>query len=370
MRGASSRLRTAAGIAGGWALYGVLLGQQTYALQGGRMPWSHAMALQLDYCAVWTLVTPAVLALGRALPVVAPAAARGRFFWWKALVHLPAAVLVSMAVQGLHASLLCRLFPAWFPRPALADVARSMMMNLDYGSVLYGIVLLAGQSVTYVASVHRLRLGQAELHAQLKEAQLQALQMQMHPHFLFNALNSVAELVHEDPDAAERVVVGLGELLRVYLRSSEAQEVRLEEEVEFLQRYLDIQKVRFEERLSVQIDVGATARSAIVPSLILQPLVENAILHGIAEREADGVIAIDAQVSGGSLDLRVTDNGDGRAAVGAPAVIEGRGLRNTRRRLERLYGAEHSFSVSRAPNGGACASIRIPLKQASAEVGP
>ncbi|HEX3478934.1 MAG TPA: histidine kinase [Kofleriaceae bacterium] len=361
---APSKLRAGALIFAAWSLFGLSLGQQVYVLQDGRGPagvWSHAMALQLHYCLIWALVTPAVLWLGRRFPVLAPRARRARGFWWRAAVHLPAGLACSVIVQITHGSLLSQIFSGWFPQPVLSDLARSAMINVDYGFLLYWLVLLLGQAFDYVRSLDQAQLRQAELQEQLTHAQLQALRMQMHPHFLFNALNSIAELIHDSPNAAEQMVNGLGDLLRIYLRSSETQEVALAQEIDFLRRYLAIQQVRFDDRLTVDIELDPGAHSAVVPSLILQPLVENAILHGIADRERDGVIRIRAALDRSSLALSVTDNGPGFACADRP-LVEGKGLHNTRRRLERLYGEHHDFSVRTVDGGGTCAALRLPLK--------
>jgi two-component system LytT family sensor kinase len=362
----ASRLRASALILVAWSLFGLSLGQQVYVLQGGRGPagvWSHAMALQLHYCLLWALVTPGVLWLGRRFPVLAPRARRARGFWWRAAVHLPAGLACSAIVQIAHGSLLWRIFSGWFPPAELSDLARSAMINVDYGFLLYWLVLLIGQAFDYVRSLDQAQLRQAELQEQLTAAQLQALRMQMHPHFLFNALNSIAELIHESPDAAEQMVNGLGDLLRIYLRSGETQEIPLAQEIDFLRRYLAIQQVRFEDRLTVDIELEPGTADAIVPSLILQPLVENAIRHGVADRERDGAIQIRAELRGASLALSVTDNGPGIVERPARPPVDGKGLLNTRRRLERLYGEHHEFSVRAVDGGGTCAALRLPLKQ-------
>jgi signal transduction histidine kinase len=366
LRPARGTVKAACMVLVGWMLFGFLLAQQVYALQAGRGPvgvWSHAVALELNYCLLWALLTPAVFRIGRAFPLATSAA--GGFRFWRALgVHAGISVVFALSVQVVHARSLSLLYPGWFERPSLPQIGRSMMGNLDYGCILYWVVQLVAQSLRHVRSSAQAQVRHAELQEQLAEAQLQALRMQMHPHFLFNALNSVAELIHEDPEAAESALTGLCDLLRIYLRSSEAHEIGLEREVEFLRRYLEIQKLRFEERLAFRIRLDPAAAGAVVPSLILQPLVENAIVHGIADRERGGVIEIDASVQGASLALRVADNGAGLGdATGSAPLVEGKGLRNTRRRLERLYGARHEFSIRAAEGGGTCASIRIPLKQ-------
>lgn len=365
------RLKAAALILACWGTFGVLLGQQTYALQAGQGPagvWSHALALQLNYCLVWAAATPVVLGLGRRFPLVARAQpAQGRPALWHSLaVHLLAGLTCALIVQGAHSLLLPFLYPHWFPPVPLSLLRRSLVSTADYGVILYWVVLLTGQSVDSLRRSDEARIRHAELQEQLAEAQLQALRMQMRPHFLFNALNSVAALIPDDPRAAEHMLTRLGELLRIYLRSSELQEISLAQEIDFLRRYLEIQKLRFEERLHVHIRLDPAAETAAVPSLILQPLVENAIVHGIADRDRDGSIEIDAAVEGAELSLRVADNGSDSREPAPADWREGTGLGNTRRRLERLYGRRHGFSVEALANGGVCASIRIPLKQTTA----
>ena len=366
MKRGRGSLKAAGLILAAWTLFGTSLAQQVYVLQAGQGPagvWSHAMALQLHYSLLWALMTPAVLWLGRVFPVARPRALRVSGFWWRAAVHLPASVLCSALVQVAHGLLLSRIFAGWFPRQELADIGRSLMFNLDYGCILYFIVLLIGQAFDYMKSSEQAQVRHAELQEQLAAAQLQTLRMQMHPHFLFNALNSIAELIHENPDGAERMLTSLAELLRIFMRSGEAQEISVTQEVGFLRRYLDIQKVRFEDRLAIQIALSPGTETAVVPSLILQPLVENAILHGIADRECDGVVQIDVSLQGARLALSVADNGPGIHERADTPVVEGMGLRNTRRRLESLYGTHYEFSVRAVEGGGTCASITIPLKQ-------
>ena len=360
----SQRLKSAALIVACWCTFGVLLGQQTYAVQAGQGPagiWSHALILQLNYCLVWAAATPLVLRLGRRFPLVAlvrptdpQRTARG---WRSLVVHLIAGVACALIVQSAHSLLLPRLYPRWFPPVPLSLLRRSLMSTVDYGVILYWVLLLIGQSVEYLRRSDEARVRQAQLQEELAEAQLQALRMQMHPHFLFNALNSVAALIPDEPATAEHMLTRLGELLRIYLRSSELQEITLLQEIDFLRRYLEIQKLRFEERLEVHIRLDPAAESATVPSLILQPLVENAIVHGIADRDRGGSIEIDAAVEGAELSLRVADNGSDSHEHAPAGFRQGTGLGNTRRRLERLYGSQHGFSVEALANGGICASI-------------
>jgi two-component sensor histidine kinase len=199
---------------------------------------------------------------------------------------------------------------------------------------------------------------EAELESRLTQARLQALRMQLNPHFLFNTLNSIASLVHEQPKA-EEMIEALSDLLRLTLSASEQQEVTLGEELHFLDRYLLIEQTRFGERLHVEKQIESGALDAVVPILILQPLVENAVKHGVEAQIAPGCIRIAVERVGDALRLTVSDNGRGLAAAEGK-LKEGVGLGNTRSRLKELYGERASLEVRPAKTGGLAAQIRIP----------
>ncbi|HEX6534113.1 MAG TPA: histidine kinase [Gemmatimonadaceae bacterium] len=201
------------------------------------------------------------------------------------------------------------------------------------------------------------------LEARLARAQLQSLKLQLHPHFLFNTLNTITALLATDPHAAERVVTGLSELLRVSLRTAGEQEVPLDRELVVLRHYTDIQQVRFPDRLRIELSIAPETRRAMVPSLLLQPLVENAIRHGIAPRAASGCVEISARREGDRLLLRVRDDGVGAPGAG---VREGVGLRNTRERLRHLYGDAHELRAGNGELGGFDVRIVIPFRDALA----
>lgn len=243
--------------------------------------------------------------------------------------------------------------------------ASAAISPLDEGAKLL-LLACAGAVATYATRwQERLTRRYAEasraserLQTRLDQAQLQALKLQLQPHFLFNTLNTITALVHRDPGAAERMVSGLSELLRFSLGTAGEQEVPLERELEVTRHYLDIQQVRFQDRLSVSIDVDAEAPRAYVPNLLLQPLVENALKHGIGPRAAAGRIAIAARRRNGVLTLEVRDDGIGERAD-VPRR-EGVGLGNSRARLQSLYGAGHRFEAGAAPSGGFRVYIEIP----------
>jgi LytS/YehU family sensor histidine kinase len=182
--------------------------------------------------------------------------------------------------------------------------------------------------------------------------------MQLQPHFLFNTLHAISSLIHTNPDAADEMMAQLGEFLRYTLEKDSAQEVPLAEELEMLDHYLEIEKIRLAERLTIRQDVPDDLHSAMVPNLILQPLVENAIRHGIAPRQSGGCLEIAARKSGDRLSLSVCDDGPGLPERSK----EGVGFSNTRSRLEQLYAANQSFECANKPEGGVCVTLEFPLR--------
>jgi hypothetical protein len=228
--------------------------------------------------------------------------------------------------------------------------------------VLLLLAIAAIGTLLYRQRVRRLEMRE-RLRTALVEAQLDALQFQLRPHFLFNTLNSILPLVGRDPERARQMVIRLGELLRVSLQSDETPLVTVDEEIAILDKYLSIERVRFRDRLEATIAVAPEVASARVPSFLLQPLVENAIQHGVGGRAGAGRIAVTADAEGETLVLRVRDDGPGPKDRAAETT-SGIGLRNTRRRLEALYPGRHELTLARGPDGGAEATIRIPLTHA------
>jgi len=204
-----------------------------------------------------------------------------------------------------------------------------------------------------------------QLEAQLSQAQLQALKMQLHPHFLFNTLHSISALLNHDPEAARKMITRLGDFLRLTLENSGTQEVTLQQEIEFLRCYLEIERIRFQDRLMTRVDVSPPALDAKVPNLILQPIVENAIRHGIAPRSSPGLIEILAKPQNGTLRIQVRDNGPGLPPdrTSEKMFTKGLGLANTERRLDQLYGAAHRFDLVNDPEGGLIVTLEIPFKK-------
>ena len=261
---------------------------------------------------------------------------------------------------------------ARFPLPAPAEPVRGLFSRYSflYDFIVYVVVLGAGLARNYFvryqarleegrrlqAEAAQLRAEAAELHAQVADARLNALRAQLNPHFLFNTMNAVSTLVDEDPPGARRMIARLSDLLRHTLGEGDEQEIPLARELEMLRRYLDIMEVRFQGKLEVSIEAEPSLDDALVPNLVLQPLVENAFRHGLAQMQNVGRVAVRAERDDGDLVLTVRDNGRGPAKD----VREGVGLTNTRARLAQLYGDGQRLALTTDDGGGARVEVRLP----------
>ncbi len=227
--------------------------------------------------------------------------------------------------------------------------------------LIYGGVVAMSHVIEFNRTLQDRELQHSRLQARLVEAQLESLQRQLQPHFLFNTLHAIASLVHRDPDTAEAMIVRLGDLLRAVFRSDVQQEVPLAQEVQLLEQYLDIQRMRFGTGLQTDIDVDDDVAGVPVPVLLLQPLVENAIKHGFPGPAREGIIRVRAARTADRVTITVSDNGRGMQA-GAPGMAgEGVGLRNTRARLEHLYPDAHTLACDAPGAGGFTVTITLPL---------
>jgi LytS/YehU family sensor histidine kinase len=211
-------------------------------------------------------------------------------------------------------------------------------------------------AIEYYRRYQNRELKASQLEARLAQAQLEVLKMQLQPHFLFNTLHAISALMYRDVESADRMITRLSDFLRLAIESSGVQEVPLKREMEFLDKYLEIEQVRFGERLDVRRWIDAAALDLLVPNLVLQPLVENAVRHGIAPRAEGGRIEVIARVAAGLLTVEVLDDGPGPSGE----ISEGVGLSNTRARLEQLYGAAARLELGAGPHGGFLARLTIP----------
>ena len=341
-----------------WTILGLAFAGQLYLLQskrGAPVSWSFAMSRALADWYVFALLSVPALWVGRRFPAAGP-------HWPQALaLHFVTSAGFSVGWMVLRAA-----FEHWHTSGAEDAVQFSTAFSQALGAtfffnllVYWGIVI--GQiAFTYYWKFHERALHAAELEVRLTEARLQALQMQLNPHFLFNTLNAIASLMHQNVDAADRMIVRLSELLRYALDSTNDQEVPLFQELDFLGRYLDIQRARFGERLTIKQEIAEDVLNARVPNLILQPLVENAIEHGIEPHARPGVIVVRAKRREGRLVLEVEDNGGGLVQEMKPA--EGIGLSNTRARLQQLYGEQQRLDFKAGSGGGLTVQIEMPFR--------
>ncbi|HEY8130634.1 MAG TPA: histidine kinase [Thermoanaerobaculia bacterium] len=319
-----------------------------------RLSWRQAMGINFTYYYLWALTTPLVVAMARRFRFES-----GR--WAMALVAHTLASAILTALQIIAGEAILTLLDLRYMHAFWSVVRFSFVANFQSSLPTYWLILFAYLAFDYYVKYRDRELRGAQLASELSRAQLQALKMQLKPHFLFNTLNSISSLMYTDVDAADTMLARLSDFLRLTLDRELDQEVTLHEELEFIRRYLEIEKVRFEDRLSVNVDVAADVEQARVPTLALQPLVENAIHHGIAARPEGGSIAIHAHRDRDALHISVADNGVGTHGEEHPR--ERIGLANTRARLERLYGAAHQFSFSASPTGGFVVEMVIPFHE-------
>ncbi len=316
--------------------------------------------LNAGYWYAWALLAPVVLYLARKFPFE-----RGR--WAKSLpVHLVAVVVITVAHIGIQEALRYWLAHAFWSSPMKdyswwSQVKKTYFSSFDWEMATYWAILVAGHAMSYYGQAHDRALKASRLETQLAEAQLQALQRQLHPHFLFNTLNAISALMHRDVEAADQMLSRLSDLLRMALDQRGSQEVALKDELEFLQKYLEIEQTRFGERLSVDFAIEPQTLDAQVPNLILQPLVENSVRHAVAVRIEPGHIAVRARRVGDRLEMTVRDNGPGMPP-GRLATSNGVGLANTRSRLERLYGASQHLTFAEPPGGGLTVTVSLPFR--------
>jgi two-component system, LytTR family, sensor kinase len=277
-------------------------------------------------------------------------------------VHIIGSLLlcIGWATLGVALRYVLRMVPA---KDLAGNLASWLLTSLPWSVFMYFAVLGSIYAFTYFTEAREREAQSARLAAQLAESRLGALRMQLNPHFLFNSLNAIGVLVRDqNTAAASRMLELLGDVLHSVLRSDARHEIPLSEEITFLEQYLAIEQVRFSDRLRVTWSIDDRLRSAAVPGFILQPLVENALRHGIAKRSDPGTIDVAARLDGETLVLSVTDNGPG---VAADSDSGGVGLANTRERLRTMYGDAASLALDARSGGGTIATIRIPFSSAS-----
>ena len=323
-----------------------------------KQPFHVLLALNMTYWYAWAVLVPFMVWMARRYRF-------GRHTWKRAATMHGLGVVVSI---GVHAALstsarvliMDRL--AGRPENWWSEFQELFFLNFDWEMMTYWAVVGLVHAVDFHRESQERELTAAQLQMRLAEAQLQALQRQLHPHFLFNTLHTISALMHRDTEAADAMLARLSDLLRLTLDRIGTQHVTLKEELDFIEKYLEIEQTRFGDRLQVRFDTPPETLDAAVPNLLLQPLVENAVRHGIGMKVGGGRIDIVSRHAGGSLQLIVRDTGYGVPADKLNALNSGGvGLSNTRSRLETLFPGRHRFEFRPSPEGGLEVSIVLPF---------
>jgi two-component system LytT family sensor kinase len=320
--------------------------------------WRHALLMSLTLWWSWGLVTPLILWVDRQIPVSSKQLTR------RVLAHfLPSLLVTSVYVYLLGAIRAAVGIREWNGVPAFSFLVDALKGMFLWHWLNYWLILGAWQAYRYYDHYVAAELRLERLEKNFSEARLNALRMQLDPHFLFNALNTISSQVERDPKLARRMIEHLGDLLRLSLESKDRQEVPLAEEMAFLEHYLAIQKIRFGDHLRVETQIAPEVKYASVPCLFVQPLVENAIRHGISRRASGGTVIVSAHRAGDRLDIRVLDDGVGLPAGWTLENSGGVGLSVTRQRVAGLYPeGETCFAVNRRAGGGTEVEISLPLR--------
>jgi len=340
-------------VSAAWLVPALLAALKEYAqglLGSGEPPSWRALVWEGGDWLIYALLTPAVFWLARRYPLTKGSIAR------RVPLHLAASMVLcaGWAVGGTLLSLV--LFRQ---TPYGGGVVNWFLTSLPFGVAVYFAVLGVEHAVFYFVEARERQTQAARLEAQLADARLGALRMQLQPHFLFNSLNAITVIVRDrDTATATRMLEQLGEMLRRVMRADRPQEVTLADELDFVRQYLGIEQVRFSDRLRPEFAVDPNVLGAAVPEFLLQPLVENAVRHGLAKRVTAALLRIEARREGDELVLAVTDDGPGPVE---PA--EGVGLGTTRERLATLYGDRARLELMQTPEGGARVTVQIPYRE-------
>jgi len=342
-------------ILAGWTLIVVTFSVQAYvfAVVRGRPDnfWHEFLVASTEWY-VWAALTPLVLFLCRRFRIASQN-------WPRAvLLHLVAGIVISFLQLAIQVRLNFIVNPGYkmtYWRVLYFFATFKLHMNL----LTYWVIVALNHGVYYYEQSRARELAWSRMEADLANAQLQVLNMQLHPHFLFNTLHSISTLISDDPQAARQMVLKLSDLLRASLNKIDQPEVPLHQELELLECYISIEQTRFKDRLIIEKEVHASALACAVPTMILQPLVENAVRHGIGKHRQADRIAIVAQRTNGRLLLEVR-NCVGSVENGGPAPVRGIGLANTRARLEQLYGSQYSFEIANRESGGVAVKLSLP----------
>jgi signal transduction histidine kinase len=338
-----------------WTIFGCVFALPDLSAAAG---WRRGLLLSLTLWWSWGLITPLILWTDRRIPVSRKQLAL------RVLAHLlPSLLITSVYVYVLGAVRAALGIEDWNGLPTLRFLANSLQGMFLWNWLIYWLILGAWQAYRYYDHYLSAELRLERHEKNFSQARLNALRMQLDPHFLFNALNTISSQLERDPKLARRMIEHLGDLLRLSLESKDRHEVPLAEEIAFLEHYVAIQKIRFGDHLRIETQIAPDVKYASVPCLFVQPLVENAIRHGISRRASGGTVTVSAHRDGDRLDVRVLDDGVGLPPGWTLENSGGLGLSVTRQRVAGLYpDGETRFAVNRRPSGGTEVEISLPLR--------
>jgi two-component system, LytTR family, sensor kinase len=337
-----------------WTFLGLSFASQFYIISaktGQDVSWKQAVSYALADWYVFALLSIPAAHMARRFRFEAGFSARSL------TAHVVASVVFSFAYMVIRA-----LVGQWQSEAVFNDIFKLLLVKTwHYNLLTYWVIVAVSHAFDYYRKFRERELRASELERHLVQAKLRALQMQLNPHFLFNTLHSISSLMHKDVDAADRMIARLSDLLRAALAGADTQIVSLRKELDLLQLYLGIEQIRFGSRLTIEMKIAPETMNAQVPNLILQPIVENAIKHGIERRARPGCISLEAHRHNGTLELAVSDNGAGLGDKGQ--IKEGVGISNTRARLRELYGETHRFELRPAQEGGVRVELSFPFRE-------
>lgn len=365
MNDLTTNWRRAAILFFGWTLVGLVFAAVSYGValsqNDPRFGIAAALKLNLVLFYLWGVFSPFIFRLSRRFRVeFRPLTVRNL------AIHVVAIDVFAAVHEGLLLTILWSISSrARAEGPLGTYYARHFGYGFYIDLIIASLIVLGAHALLYYDDFRASQLEQSSLKTQLAQAQLRALKMQVHPHFLFNTLHSISSLVLEDPPKANSMIARLGDFLRLTLDNSDQQLVTLKEETEFLRCYLDIEQVRFGDRLRVTFEMEPVTLSAQVPHLILQPIVENAIQHAVAPRTAQSQIQIKANQRNGLLRIEITDNGPG-IAQSELTMDRGLGLKNVRARLNQIYGQNFRLELTNNLGGGLIVGMEIPFQTGTA----
>lgn len=348
-------------IFGGWTFAAVFFAGhqslQTYFSEN-PIPFLSILKWQIASSYGWFVLTPFILWLTKRF------SPEGEMFHRNLSILISTGMFVILLQLAINALILPPLgYPPFGNFTTYTDAFRFMFLtNFPWSLLVYFTVLGTIFVTRYYRKFRERELRAVQLESNLARARLQVLKMQLHPHFLFNTHNAISELIHKDPDAAEKILTNLSDLLRISLEKLDVEEVPLEQELEFLKKYVEIEQTRFQERLQFKMDIAPETLDAVVPNMLLQPLIENAVKHGITPLKRGGTIVLESTKKNGHLILQISDDGVGIGEGNAKNLIKGIGLANTKARLIHLYKTDQSMEIESNKDRGLLVKLTIPFK--------